>query len=426
MKTDPYRKTTLDNGVRIISCPMKDRRSLALGIWVGVGSRYERPASAGISHYLEHMVFKGTSKYTCRQIKESIEGVGGSFNGFTSEEVTCYFVKMPLRYLDRGIDILSDMVARPLLREEDVRKERTVILEEIKMYKDQPHSYVYELLDGLMWPGHPLGTSTLGTEATVSAVDRAALEAYRSACYSPSNVVVSAAGAFDHAALVRKAGSRLGKLDQGVRNRYVPARQAQAAPQVRILAKDTEQSHLVIGFHGLRRDDPMRYGLSLLHIILGANSSSRLFNEVREKRGLAYEIGTHVKFMADTGVFIVHAGVDNKKVEDTVKLVFEGLQRVRDRRVTADELQRAKEYYLGQLTLAMEDTMDQMLWIGETTTTLDRTFCLEDVMREVKKVSAEDIRIVGRMLFKTERVNFAMIGPWKNKEQSVKAWCRLK
>jgi predicted Zn-dependent peptidase len=364
---------------------MKDRKSLAFGIWVAVGSRYEQPASAGISHYLEHMVFKGTKHYTCQQIKESIEGVGGAFNGFTSEEVTCYFVKMPGRYLDRAIDIISDMVVHPLLRDEDIRKERTVILEEIKMYKDQPQSHVYELLDTLLWPKHPLGTSTLGSEETVSAVNRKALDAYRATCYAPANIVVSAAGSFDHATLVRKVNSKFRALKKGAVNQYTPARPQQSSPQLHIMAKDTEQSHLVIGFHGLKRNDPMRYSLAMLHVMLGANSSSRLFNEIREKRGLAYEIGTHIKFMADTGAFIVHAGVDNTKVEDTVKLIFEGLRLVKDRLVQADELKRAKEYYLGQLTLAMEDTMDQMLWIGETTTTLDKTFALEEIIKDVVK-----------------------------------------
>jgi predicted Zn-dependent peptidase len=416
----------LDNGVRIISCPMKDRKSLSLGIWAAVGSRYEQPRAAGISHYLEHMVFKGTKNYTCQQIKESIEGVGGAFNGFTSEEVTCYFVKMPSRYLDRGIDILSDMIVHPLLRDEDIRKERTVILEEIKMYKDQPQSYVYELLDSLLWPDHPLGTSTLGSEQTVSAVDRKALSAYRQACYAPANIVVSAAGSFDHSELTKKVRAKFRLIEKGATNKFIPASPMQAAPQISILGKDTEQSHLVIGFHGLKREDPLRYSLAMLHIILGANSSSRLFNDIREKRGLAYEIGTHVKFMADTGAFIVHAGVDNTKVQETVALIFAALQKVKDQPVSSDELRRAKEYYLGQLTLAMEDTMDQMIWIGETTTTLDRTFALEEIIKEVKKVTPRDIQKVSSRLLKPESINFAMIGPWKNKEHEVRTWLKLR
>ena len=421
-----YKKSVLDNGVRIISCPMKARESLALGIWVSVGSRFEQPQSAGISHYLEHMVFKGTKSYTCQQIKESIEGVGGAFNGFTSEEVTCYFVKMPARYLDRGIDILSDMVINPLLRDEDIRKERTVILEEIKMYMDQPHSHVYELLDGLMWPGHPLGTSTLGTEETVSAVNRRALSEYRRVCYSPANIVVSAAGAFDHAVLTRKVSAKFKGLEQGVRNKFVPVSAVHPGPRVTILGKDTEQSHLVVGFHGLKRDDPMKYSLSMLHVILGANSSSRLFNEIREKRGLAYEIGTNAKFMADAGAFIVHAGVDNTKVEQTVGLIFEGLQKIKDRLVSSEELNRAKEYYLGQLTLAMEDTMDQMLWIGDTVTNQDRTYTLDEIVKNIKKVTPADIRNVGRVVLKSENINLAMIGPWKGKEAAVRKWLKLR
>jgi len=209
---------------------------------------------------------------------------------------------MPTGYLDKSIDILSDMVLEPLLRQEDITRERTVILEEIKMYKDHPQSYVYELLGGLLWPGHPLGTSTLGNEKTVSVIDRQALVSYRNRCYSPANIVISAAGAFSHESLSKKVQSRFKGLRHGSVNRFIPASFSQKEPQVKILAKDTEQSHLAIGFHGLKRDDPMRYCLSLMNIILGANSSSRLFNQVREKRGLAYEIGTHVKFLADTGI----------------------------------------------------------------------------------------------------------------------------
>lgn len=421
-----YRKTVLDNGTRIISCPMKDRKSLSLGIWVSVGSRFERPALSGISHYLEHMVFKGTKKYTCQQIKELIEGVGGAFNGFTSEEVTCYFVKMPSRYLDRGIDILSEMVINPLLSEEDILKERTVILEEIKMYKDQPHSHVYELLDGLLWPGHPLGNSTLGTAETVAAVNRAALEEYRRLCYSPANLVISAAGGLDHAELARKVKARFGRLSEGPRNEFVPAVSGQSEPRVRILGKDTEQSHFVVGFHGLKRDDPMRYSLGMLHVILGANSSSRLFNEIREKRGLAYEIGSQVKFMADTGVFLVHAGVDNTRVEETVALIFEGLRGARDKYVSSGELSRAKEYYLGQLTLAMEDTMDQMLWIGDSTTNQDRTYTLDEIVKNIKKVTPESIRESARRVITQSSVNFAMIGPWKGRETAVRKWLDLR
>ncbi|MCU0650897.1 MAG: insulinase family protein, partial [Candidatus Omnitrophica bacterium] len=302
----------------------------------------------------------------------------------------------------------------------------TVILEEIKMYKDQPQSYVYELLDSLLWPGHPLGTSTLGSEQTVSGVDRKALESYLNTCYSPANIVVSAAGPFGHDALAKKVMARFKKLPKGKSNSFIPAPAEQAECGIRILEKATEQSHLVIGFHGLKRDDPMRYSLAMLHIILGANSSSRLFNEIREKRGLAYEIGTHVKFMADTGAFIVHAGVDNNKVKDTVGLAFEALQKAKEQLVSADELKRAKEYYLGQLTLAMEDTMDQMLWIGETTTTLDRTFELEHIIKEVNKVSPDDIRQVARQILRQQNINFAMIGPWKDKEPLVRSWLKLR
>ncbi|HOW42193.1 MAG TPA: pitrilysin family protein [Candidatus Omnitrophota bacterium] len=420
-----YSKTIVGNGVRVISCPMKDRQSLAVGIWVAVGSRYENQRNAGISHYLEHMVFKGTEHFTCQQIKESIEGVGGSFNGFTSEEITCYFVKMPGRYLDLSLDILSDMVLYPQLKQKDVLKERTVILEEIKMYKDQPQSHVYELLDKLLWPAHPLGMSTLGTEESVSAVTRADLAAYQKQNYAPKNIVVSVAGSIDPVLLSRKVARRFSGLPASDTLAALPVIGRQSKAQVTLVSKDTEQSHMVIGFPGLHRDHPLKHALGLLHISLGANSSSRLFNEVREKRGLAYEIGTHVKFLKDTGAFIVHAGVDNRKVKDTIRLVFKELGKTTRSVLSRAELKRAREFYLGQLTLALEDTMDQMMWIGESTVSLDRTYTLKQVINEVQRVTPEDIREVSRLLFRSNMANLALIGPLREHERTMLEWMVL-
>lgn len=406
-----YQRSVLDNGIRVVSCPMPQRRSLALGFWLRTGSRYEMPASAGISHFLEHMVFKGTKSFSCQQIKEAIEGVGGSFNGFTSEELTCYYVKMPSQYLRRAADILAEMVLVPLVRRQDLVKERTVILEEIKMYKDLPQSYVYELLDQLLWPGHPLGTSTLGSRETVSAITRDDLLAYRGRFYTPAHIVVSASGGFRHPELVAAVARRCSRLPADSRIGCLEASVRQEGPQTRLLDKDTEQSHLAMGFHGISRNHPDKHALRLAHIILGANSSSRLFNEVREKRGLAYEIGTMVKHLNDTGSFIVHAGVDNAKVEDALKLVMQQLARMKRVPVSNGELQRAREFYLGQLMLAMEDTLDQMFWIGESTATLDRVFTLEEVVRQVNKVSPADIRRICSEVFCRRHLNLALIGP---------------
>lgn len=420
-----YKKTVLKNGLQVVTHRMPEMKSAALGIWIKVGGRYETAANKGMSHYLEHLLFKGSRKYSCRQIKESIEGIGGSLNGFTSEELTCYLVKLPSRYLQMGLDILSDMVINPSLFSEDIAKERTVILEELKMYKDLPQSYVQELLDELLWPGQPLGMSIIGSVESLNKVDRKSLSDFKNRYYTPSNIVVSAAGLLHNDRVVsgvRKAFS--GAADAG-KNIFVQARQAQDKPQLNIFGKDTEQTHLALGFHTFKRNHPLKHALSLLHIIMGANMSSRLFNEVREKRGLAYEIGTQIKRYHDTGAFIVHAGMDNNKVEDAIRVILDELHKVTVKLVKADEFKRAKEFYLGQLTLALEDTMDHMLWLGETTASLDKTYTLEDVIKEVAKTKIEHLREVANMLFSEASLNLALIGPLEAKKERIRTSLHL-
>lgn len=421
-----YKKEVLDNGVRIITSCGKDRQSFALGIWLNVGSRFESPQIWGISHFLEHLVFKGTKKYSCQQIKESIEGVGGSLNGFTSEEATCYLVKIPATYVDMAVDILSDMVINPIVPAKEVEKERTVILEEIKMYKDLPQSYVHELLDSLLWPDQPLVMSVLGTNETVSNINRDQLLGYKEEYYTPENIVISAAGRMDHEQLVKKINFRFGRIKKKKLNTAKPALKSQKRPQITLSDKKTEQTHLALGFHGLKRDHPLKYGLGLLNVILGANSSSRLFNEIREKRGLAYEIGTNLKRLKDTGAFIVHAGVDNDKATRTIALILEQLQKTKDRLVEKDEFKRAKEFYFGQLMLSLEDTMDQMLWIGESTLSLNRTFSVKDVIREVGRVKREDLRKLSRLIFRQENINLAVIGPVKDRQRQIQRLLKLR
>ncbi len=414
-----YKKTKLDNGVSIITHRMPGMQSAALGIWIKTGGRYEDYSNKGISHYLEHMLFKGTRHYSCNQIKECIEGVGGSLNGFTSEEFTCYLVKLPARHLEAALDILSDMVINPSLDESEFTKEKTVILEEIKMYKDQPQSYVQDLLDGLLWPGHPLGEPIIGSEESVGRLGRDDVAVYQKKHYAPRNIVVSASGIVSHDWLTRHVKSRFSHLKDKNLNSFLQVNEQQDKPQLKVLAKDTEQSHLALGFHGFKRDHPMRYALGLLNIILGGNMSSRLFNEVREKRGLAYEIGSQARRFADTGAFMVHAGMDNQKCGNAVSLILKELYKTRSTLVTLDELRRAKEFYLGQLELMMEDTLDQMLWIGESTAALDKVYTLNEIIKGVRKSTRQDLKIVAGDIFKKEKLNVALIGPLKEQEGPI-------
>lgn len=414
-----YKKTKLDNGLRIVTYRMPKMQSVALGIWIKVGSRYESDKRRGISHYLEHLLFKGTEKYSCRKIKESIEGVGGSLNGFTTEELTCYLVKIPGKYLDLALDILADMVIEPTLSLADIEKERGVILEEIKMYKDHPASYVYDLLDRLLWPKHPLGMSVLGTEETVASLQRKDLCLYKEQYHVSSNIVISAAGLLEEERFIQKVKVRFRHLGNGNINAPPPAKQRQNKPQIDILQKDTAQTHLALGFRSLKRDHPLKYAVALLHVILGANMSSRLFHELREKRGLAYEIGSLVKCYQDTGAFIVHAGIDNRKLEEAIILILKELGKLKSKLVNADEFRRAKEFYVGQLQLVLEDTLDQMLWMGESSVTLDKTYTLEQIIREIKKVKLEDLQEVAKIIFREDNLNLALIGPLKDRHQSI-------
>ena len=420
-----YKRTDLDNGIRIVTHKMSGRQSLALGIWINIGGRYETFENKGIAHFLEHLLFKGTQKYSHRQIKESIEGVGGALNGFTSEELTCYLVKIPADYLDVALRVLSDMVLNPVIPEEEVEKEKTVILEELKMYKDQPQSYVYDLLDELLWPNQPLGLPIIGSVESVSRVNKNALHAFRDAYYSASNIVVSAAGSLEHKKLTEKVSRIFAKEKKRNKNIFVKAKEEQVLAQLKLFAKDTEQTHMALGFHAISREDPLKHALGMLHIVLGGNMSSRLFEEVREKRGLAYEIGTAVKRFLDTGAFLVHAGIDNKNVIEAVELILTELKKTKEGLVSADEFKRAQEFYLGQLRLALEDTLDNMLWIGESTAAIDRARTLEDIIKEVRRVKREDLRKVARSIFQEKKLNLSLIGPIKDMEQDIYSKLRI-
>ena len=416
-----YRKKILDNGLKIIMHEIPERQSAALGIWIKVGGRYENPGNKGMSHFLEHLLFKGTKNYSCRRLKESIEGIGGSLNGFTSEESTCYLVKVPASRLDIGLKVLSDMVINPKLPAQEIEKEKTVILEELKMYRDLPQSYVYELLDELLWPKQPLGEPIIGTVESVNRVNRKALSDFRHKYYTASNIVVSACGSLDCDELEENVGRIFSGFKQDKPNTFPAAKEKQnSAPALKVLNKDTEQTHMALGFRSFKREHPLRHALSMLHIVLGANMSSRLFEELREKRGLAYEIGTLVKRFQDTGAFVVHAGIDNKKVPQAIKLILEELRKSRDELISDGEFKRAKEFYMGQLKLALEDTLEYMLWIGETTLMSNKAQSLDEIIAEVNRVDKASIREASRKMFKDANINLSLIGPLSGIEDEIR------
>jgi predicted Zn-dependent peptidase len=418
----------------LITYAMPRMQSIALGVWVRAGGRDESKDIKGIAHFLEHLVFKGSRKYSCREIKESIEGVGGVLNGFTSEETTCYFAKLPATKQFQALDTLIDMVRDPLLNLSDIERERFVILEEIKMHWDLPQSRVHDIFEQLLWPGHPLGSSILGNKKTISQLKREDLVCFKNRYYTPSNIVIAACGRLSHKNLLRRLKPTFGNLKINTKDTFTPSLHAGAgfipAPdyeqktKIRILKKRTNQTHLALGCYGINRDHPDKHTFSLLHVILGANMSSRLFSEVRERRGLAYEIGTQIKGFADTGLFLIRAGVDNNKLRQAIEVIVKELEKIKKGLVLSNELRRAKEFYIGQIRLALEDTLDHMLWIGEPTLHLNKTYSFGGILKEIQRITPYDLRRVARSIFKAEAMRLAVIGPPKEKIKKLYACIR--
>lgn len=405
---------------------MKERNSAAIGVWAGVGGRYETSAIKGAAHFLEHIVFKGTKNYSCEEIKQQIEGVGGSLNAFTSEECTCYFAKTPSQHAEKTFDVLSDMILQPLITKKDVNKERGVILEEIKMYHDLPQHLVIDFLDQLLWSDHPLGQNIAGNLESVGGMSEVDLRNFHNDFYIASNIVVSACGDIAHEKLLNLSKKKFGHLTKARDISFEAAGNDQAVPKVKLHKKEIEQMHIALGSLGFSRQHPDRYALGVLNVILGGNMSSRLFNEVREKRGLAYSIGSGVKLLKDTGAFIIRGGVHNEKVVEAVDVILSELAKVSEKGITADELKRAKDYLIGQTLLSLEDTAEHMFWLGEAVVATDKFETFKDAIKKVQKVTAADVRRVAKKLFSPNCFNLSVVGPLQeSQEKEIKNLLRV-
>lgn len=406
-----YELNTLNNGLRCVGQNIPDRDSLAIGVWINVGARHEPREKSGISHFLEHLLFKGTDRRSAEKIKETIEGRGGALNGFTSEEFTCYLVKVLGRDMDVALDVLSDMVLNPRLSFEDIEKERTVVIEEIKMYRDLPMHYVHELLVELMWHNHPLGRNLAGTVETVSAIKRRDISHYRNRFYNPSNIVIAACGNLEYRGFFESCRKYFDRAAPGKKSTFKKATVNQKKPNLKALSKQTEQTHLAMGVHAFGRSDPDRYALSLLNIILGGNLSSRLFRELREKRGLVYEIGTQTKKFHDTGAFFISAGLDNKKIIKSIELITKELKKIKKEPVGKDEFDRARQFYRGQFLIGLEDTVEHMLFMGEYMSARGSIPTPQEMLNRIDAVTPEDVTRVANRIFKDANLNVALIGP---------------
>lgn len=407
-----YKKIILKDNLTLVTHHMKDVFSVSVGIWLKVGSRYEKENIAGVSHLLEHVTFKGSKRYDNETIKREIEGRGGLLNGFTSEELTCYYAKVPQKNACNTFKILLDMALNPLLKPKDIQKEKTVIIEEIKMYNDLPQHMVQELLDKTMWPGHPLGRNITGTVETIGSISKDELVNFKNKYYCPENMVIAFVGNIKQRVcldFVNKTFDRIKfqKKDYNF-DRFI-SRQNKA--QIKTLIKDIEQTKLAIGFPAYEREHPQRFILTLLAIILGGNMSSRLFNEIREKHGLAYEISSHYKQLIDTGAFYVHAGLDNKKVDMAINLILKELAKLKNNLVSDSELRRAKEFCLSQLAMNLEDTMEHMVFLGVTASTMKKILDFNQIKKGILKVTPHELKEVAKDIFRKDKINVSLVGP---------------
>ena len=404
---EEFTETRLANGIRIVTERMPEARSVSLGVWVGVGGRDEPAALAGASHFLEHLVFKGTSTRTARQIAEAVDAVGGEMNAFTNREHTAYYTRLPADRIDLGLDILGDVLTDPAFRPPEVDAERQVILEEILMNLDVPEDHVHTLLAEALYPGHPLGREVLGTRETVEAATRDEIADFFAHWYRPRNLVVAAAGRLEHDRVVEALAGTLGRLDGGERpTRDRPA--ADVEPRV-VLDDPTEQAHVAMGWRAVDHHDDDRYPLMVANQILGGGMSSRLFQEVREQRGLCYSVYSWASTYQDSGCAGVYAGTAPSRVGELLSVIDDELAKLVASGVTEGELAVAKGCIEGSLVLGLEDSGSRMARLGRSLMARDEITTVDEQLDRINAVTTDDVAAVAARVFGSPR-SLAVVG----------------
>lgn len=388
--------------------------SVSVGLWIAAGGRHEPAPLNGVAHFIEHMLFKGTRRRSAERISQDVEGIGGYLNAFTSEDHTCLYSKALHHRLEELLDVLFDMLLHSRFTLIDIRRERAVIREEVAMYLDQPQQHVQELLNETMWPDHALGRPLTGTLASLRRIGRSEMLAFLSSNYAAPAVVVAAAGALDHDQVVEAARRLSQRMPVAPRAPSSPASPAPPGPVVRLLRKPTEQSQIALGFRTCSRLDPRRFAVRLLSIVLGENMSSRLFQIVREDRGLAYSIYSGPSFWEDVGDLVISAGLDAGKAEPVLRLIVRELRRLAEERVSPSELRRARDYAIGQVDLSLENTEHHMMWLGEQMITVGRSCPVERLKEDLASVTATHIQSAARDFLKLDRCVLAAISPLRS------------
>ncbi|GAA3949707.1 pitrilysin family protein [Actinomadura viridis] len=415
------RRTVLPGGLRVITESMPTVRSAAFGVWAGVGSRDESPADAGASHYLEHVLFKGTRRRSALEISAAIDAVGGDLNAFTAKEYTCYYARVLDADLPLAVDVVSDMVSSSLNREEDVEAERGVILEEIHMRDDDPGDLIHDEFSTALYGDAPLGRPILGTVESINALTRDRIHGYYERHYTPSDLVVAVAGNIEHERVVRLVSEAFeGRLDgDGAPSApRIGGEPVAASPEVRVVDKDTEQAHVVLGGVGVSRTDERRFALGVLNAALGGGMSSRLFQEIRERRGLAYSVYSYTSQYADTGVFGVYAGCQPGKVDEVLSICRDEIARVAEDGVEGEELERGKGQLRGAMVLGLEDSGSRMSRIGKSELVYESLLPVDEVLGRIDAVTPDDVRDVARAVLAAPQA-LTVIGPFGDRDFSL-------
>jgi predicted Zn-dependent peptidase len=403
-----YQSSTLENGVRVVTERVPFAQSVALGIWVDAGARDEADANAGISHFIEHLLFKGTQRRSAQEIAEALDAVGGQLNAFTDKEYTCYYAKVLPEHTDLALDVLSDMLRNSVLDPTEIDRERDVVIEEIKRHEDTPDELIHDVFLTALWPGHPLGRSVIGSPAVIERLTREEILEYLTRFYAPGRMVVAAAGNLEHEAVLECVRRYLGGLTGD------PHPRQPVAPSVAVgdtcLRRSTEQVHFCLGTRGYTQDEDDRYPLGIIDAAVGGGMSSRLFQEVREKRGLCYAIGSYTASFREAGMFAVYAGTSPKNARTVRDLIAEELTKVAREGLGDAELQRAKNQLRGAVLLGLDSMSGRMTRLGKSLLYYDRVISPFEVVEKVERVTAEEVRRVAAAIFGGEYA-YAAVGP---------------
>jgi predicted Zn-dependent peptidase len=419
-----YQKTTLDNGLRIITVNMPHTRSVCVCLFIGVGSRYETGAQAGVSHFVEHLLFKGTQRRpTARDIAGAIEGVGGILNGGTDKELTVYWCKVARSHFPLALDVLVDMLLHARFDPVDIERERQVIIEEINMSRDVPSQQVNMLIDELLWPGHPLGQDIAGSRESVAALSRDMMLDYLQAQYLPASSVVAIAGNIQHDEMVTALSQALGSWTSQTERSGYSAYKPELAQRLKIETREIEQAHLCLALPGLSLFHPRRYAFDLLNVILGEGMSSRLFAEIRDRLGLAYSIHSYVDHFLDSGSLAVYAGTEPKNLKTAIEAILEQLAQLKET-VPEAELSKAKEMAKGRLLLRMEESRSVAGWVGGQEVLLERILTVDQVIAIIDAITAEELQELARELIVGSQLRLAVVGPVAG-DESLEALLKL-